>query len=279
MQMRPALRIAADATLEQFDVRYADGADYVIVPAVTDPADARMIAWLSAQAAKGATLVSICDGALVVARTGVFDGRRATGHWATHAQREREFPRTQWMKNVRWVADGKVVSSAGISAAIPTSLALVEAIAGRANADAVAADIGATGWNASHNSEQFGINAGMLLTIASNKLFHARDQLALTLETGMDDLTLAFAADAFSRTARSRVLATGSSSEPVRTRHGLAVLADDIEPSLRTTPFTLPEGPQAPLERILSRIQAMYGKGTAKLVADTLEYPLAAATQ
>lgn len=281
IRMRPALRVAAHATLAEFDRRYADGADYIIVPALADAGDAQLIAWLQAQAAKGATVVSICDGALVVARAGLFDGRRATGHWATQGQRERDYPRVQWQKNVRWVADGKVVSSAGISAAIPTSLALVEAIAGRGRADAVAAAIGAGDWSARHDSEQFGINAGMLFTLARNKLFSSKDTLAIKLEPGLDELTLALGADALARTGRAKVVAVSAGGEPVRSRHGLDIVPDQLDSKQRITPLVLPVLPPQPqqsaLDAILVRISDAYGKGTAKLVADTLEYPLAAA--
>ncbi|UUZ50208.1 DJ-1/PfpI family protein [Massilia sp. B-10] len=94
------------------DLRYPDGADYVIVPALSTPDDPVLLPWLAAQAAKGATIVSICDGALVAARAGVFKGHRATGHWATHKLRVENFPDTEWLANRRYVADGKVVSSA-----------------------------------------------------------------------------------------------------------------------------------------------------------------------
>src|SRR5437868_4689076 len=131
LRLRPAISVEAQATIDQFDQRFPEGADYVIVPAVrTDKIDDPvLLEWLKGQAGKGATIVSICDGALVVAKAGLFKGSRATGHWATQAQREHEFPDTQWLKNTRYVADGKRVSSAGVTAAIPLSLALVEAIA------------------------------------------------------------------------------------------------------------------------------------------------------
>lgn len=138
LTMRPALKIQPHATVQQFDARYPDGADYVIVPAVNKADDPALLRWVAAQGAKGATIVSICDGALVVANAGLLKGRRATAHWATESLRKERYPDTQWQANTRYVADGKVVSSAGISAAMPTALALVEAIAGRARAAAVA---------------------------------------------------------------------------------------------------------------------------------------------
>lgn len=67
MTMRPALRIQPQETIAGFDRRFPESADYVIVPAVGKPNDAALVTWITAQSARGATIVSICDGALVVA--------------------------------------------------------------------------------------------------------------------------------------------------------------------------------------------------------------------
>src|SRR4051812_27598980 len=72
LSMRPALKLQPDATTAEFDQRFPQGADYVIVPAVVKPDDATLVAWVAAQGAKGATVVSICDGALIVANAGLF---------------------------------------------------------------------------------------------------------------------------------------------------------------------------------------------------------------
>ncbi len=278
LQLRPNLRIAPHATLATFDQRFPDGADYVIVPALANADDPALVAWIRAQAAKGATIVSICDGALVAARAGVFKGRRATGHWATHAQRARDFPDTRWLTNVRYVADGKAVSSAGISAAIPTSLALVQAIAGRPRADALAAAIGASGWSDQHDSTQFSLSAGMLVTYARNKLFSAPDALGIPLVAGIDELGLALATDAIARTRRAKAYAVAETALPVRSRNGLDILpepAATLAPlTLRTMPLATLTGDGAPLDSILARLEQRYGRASAKLAADEMEYPM-----
>lgn len=286
MKLSPSLRIAPHATLATFDQRFPEGADYVIVPAMAEAVDAALVEWVRAQAAKGATIVSICDGALVAARAGVFRGRRATGHWATRARREREFPDTTWLANVRYVADGKAVSSAGISAAIPTALALVEAIAGRARADAVAASIGAAGWSDRHDSARFSLSAGMLATFARNKLFNSVEALGIPLQAGVDELALALATDALARTRRARAYLVGAADTgdaPVRSRHGLEILPEPRTSlaALQLRSIALAELTSAhatPLDSILLRIEQRYGRASAKLAADEMEYPLAPAT-
>ncbi|WP_229425361.1 DJ-1/PfpI family protein [Massilia sp. Se16.2.3] len=200
LMMRPALRLQPDLTTAQFDTRFADGADYVIVPAVVKPADTVLVAWIAAQAAKGATVVSICDGALVVANAGLFKGRHATAHWATASYRRQHYPDTHWDENVRYVADGKLVSSAGISAALPTALALVEAIAGHERAAGLAREIGAGDWSPAHDSgvfrPRFGVNLSAYLTGYANGWFHTPERVGIRVADGVDEITLAFTADA-----------------------------------------------------------------------------------
>nr|WP_277923197.1 DJ-1/PfpI family protein [Sphingomonas sp. CARO-RG-8B-R24-01] len=92
MTMRPALHIQPQASVAEFDRRFPEDADYIVVPAVVRHDDPALLSWVRQQAAKGGTLVSICDGALVLASSGVLDGHRATAHWATAGYRRKTYP-------------------------------------------------------------------------------------------------------------------------------------------------------------------------------------------
>jgi transcriptional regulator GlxA family with amidase domain len=277
LRMMPALRIAPDADFAQFDRRYPDGADYVIVPAVVHSDDPALLQWVAAQAAKGATLVSICDGSLVLAGSGVMKGKRGTGHWATDSHRKDRYPDTQWLDNARYVADGKVVSSAGISAALPVSLALVEAIAGTERATALANDLAAGDWGQAHDNAPFhphlGVNLAAHATRFTNPVLHHQDRLAVPVADGVDELALALTVDAWSRTGRSRAYAVSGADLPVRTLNGLSVLPDtlDTRPDRSLTAETAPPGKV--FGRLLDGIAQAYGKLTAQRVALDFEYP------
>lgn len=278
LQMLPALRIVPQDTIHGFDGRFPDGADYVIVPAVDmhkvdDPA---LQGWLTAQAGKGATIVSICDGALIVAKAGLFKGHRATGHWATQAMRERDFPDARWLTNIRYVVDGKVVSTSGVSAAIPASLALVEAIAGPERAAAVARELGVTEWTAEHNSEQFRLGPGLVFTAAGNAWFSSHQDIGIPVSAGVDEVALALTADAYSRTYRSTAFALAASADGIQTRHGLTLLPDRILGGAHPPARVLSEfgavPPAQALDNALADIAKAYGKSTAHFVAVQLEY-------
>jgi hypothetical protein len=277
MQMRPALRLQPDLTLASFDERFPDGADYVIVPAMMSmgKAPSALVEWIRSQSERGATIVSICDGALIAARAGVFDGRRATGHWATYSRRKHEFPATRWLQNTRYVADGKVISSAGVTASIPLSLALVEAIAGTERAIKTAAELGISDWSDAHDSDQFHVGPGVYALAIRNWLLPRKD-IGIPVIEGVDEIALALTADAFSRTYRSRAYAVAEFAAPVKTRGGLTLLPDhargeESAPRYVYRPF---EGqPTRALDQALSDIEKMYGHRTSRFVALQLEYP------
>src|SRR5512133_3424215 len=151
----PALRVEPDATIADFDTQYPEGADYVIVPAMNRNDDPAALEWIRSQADKGTTIIGVCIGVRVVAETGLLDGKRATTHWYALKGMLDRHPSIQYVPDRRLVADHNVVTTTGISASIPMTLTLSEAIAGREKADAVGRNLGVPHWDTRHNSAAF----------------------------------------------------------------------------------------------------------------------------
>ena len=88
--------------------------------------DERLLEYVRA-AAKGARRVcSVCTGALILAAAGLLDGRRATTHWAFTEKLARDYPSIDVDPDSIYVRDGKVWTSAGVTAGMDLALALVE---------------------------------------------------------------------------------------------------------------------------------------------------------
>src|SRR5690606_17534144 len=82
VHLYPALNaVDPDATIAEFDAAHPEGADYVIVPAMSRDDDPAVLAWLRQQADKGAIVIAVCAGARIAGAAGLLDGRRATTHW------------------------------------------------------------------------------------------------------------------------------------------------------------------------------------------------------
>ncbi|GAB6194796.1 DJ-1/PfpI family protein [Lysobacter xanthus] len=280
VRFRPALKAQLDRTMAEFDRLHPEGADYVIVPALVRHDDPTVVAWIAEQARKGATVVSICDGAFTLGATGLLKGRWATAHWASESMRLQMFPTTHWVRNTRYVADGNVVSSAGISAAMPTSLALVEAIAGTARATAVAREMQVSDWSPRHDSEAFRPHYGNLRAFGTrlllNPYLRRTHTVGVPLVAGVDEIGLAITADAWSRTGRSQAVSVAGTPDAVATRHGLRFLPDAVG---RTSAVDVVLPPLADVpagqafDAALSRLESRYGRQTAYGVALDFEYP------
>ncbi|MFH8988172.1 GlxA family transcriptional regulator [Streptomyces sp. NPDC017940] len=137
------LRTSSGLTLVP-DLRLADAAarpwHTLLVPggAGTRADDADLVAWLRAHAPRARRLVSVCTGAVLLARAGLLDGRRATTHWAYCDTLARNHPEVEVDPDPIYVRDGHVATSAGVTAGIDLALALVEEDLGRDTALTVA---------------------------------------------------------------------------------------------------------------------------------------------
>jgi transcriptional regulator GlxA family with amidase domain len=185
-------------------------------------------------------------------------------------------PSIQYVPGRRLVADQNVVTTTGISASMPMALTLIEAIAGREKAEAVARDLGVEHWDLRHNSAAFKMTRPFALTVLRNTLaFWNREQLGIELSPGIDEVSLALAADAWSRTYRSRALTFSGSAEAVTTQNGARVLPDRV--ATRWTDGSLvPVGELPPVQVFddaLRAIEERYGAQTAYVVAMQHEYP------
>jgi transcriptional regulator GlxA family with amidase domain len=99
----------------------------------------RVHLWLGKVEAR--RIASVCTGAFVLAASGLLNGRRATTHWGACARLSQLFPRIQVEADAIFVRDGRMWSSAGVTAGIDLALALVEADLGGNVAATVAREL------------------------------------------------------------------------------------------------------------------------------------------
>ncbi len=269
----PALAIESDMTMETFDKVYPAGADVLIVPAMHDNRSDVVINWVQEQARKRAFVTAICEGAWIVARAGILQGRGATTHWYAFHSIARQFPKTRWIRGRRYVVDHNIMTTTGVTASIPASLALVEAMAGCAKARATATELGIENWTSAHVSAPFRLTVGRAGLVARNYLaFWKHETLSIPITEGFDEIALALSADAWSRTYRSQAIAI-SGNNRVKSRHGLVLVPDKEKDTGYVELFFDQKAASSRfLDTTLEMIAARYGNETADLVALQLEY-------
>jgi transcriptional regulator GlxA family with amidase domain len=273
LKLMMTLKVQPDQTTAQFEAAEPRGADIVIVPAQMNPKDVALIAFIRDQAAKGATIVSICEGARVLAEAGLLDGKRATTHFASLRKFDKAYPRTTWVRDRRYVQDGPIISTTGVTASIPASLALVEAIGGRAEAQATAHRLGVTAWGSAHRTADYAITkADYAYAIGALGAVWNHETLEVPLADGVDEIALALRADAWSRSFRSKVLTTKPGLAAATGRNGLVILPE-AEPVKGRATIPAHAGPPAQqIDATLADMTHRYGPAAARMARIGLEY-------
>ncbi|MGC3968884.1 MAG: DJ-1/PfpI family protein [Pirellulales bacterium] len=109
--------------------------DMLLVPggmgAFTALKDDATLEFLRKRSAEAKLTMSVCNGASLLAAAGLLDNRPATTNKAFWKQSTAPGPNVKWVRQARWVDDGNIVTSSGVSAGIDMTLHVVERLYGR----------------------------------------------------------------------------------------------------------------------------------------------------
>src|SRR6266851_3890137 len=100
--------------------------------------EAALIGWIAERARRARRVCSVCTGAFLLAEAGLLDGRRAVTHWWASDEMQKRYPGVCVDPDPIFLRDGKIWTSAGVTAGIDLALALVEEDLGHALALGVA---------------------------------------------------------------------------------------------------------------------------------------------
>lgn len=138
------MKVTPDYTFET-----APKPNIVIVPAQANDSP-RMMAWIRKMSKQSDVLMSVCTGALLLAKSGVLDGKNATTHHEAYATMEHGFPKVTVQKGMRYVqSDPVIFTSGGLSSGIDLALHVVDLYYGREVADETVRHLEyeGTGWS------------------------------------------------------------------------------------------------------------------------------------
>jgi transcriptional regulator GlxA family with amidase domain len=193
-----------------------------------------LLAWLQRKARIVRRMGSVCTGAFALAAAGLLDGRRATTHWHSCTQLATTYPKVHVEPDAIYVVDPPFYSSAGISAAIDLSLALVEADLGQAVALSVAREL-VLYLRRPGGQSQF--SAGLQAQMGANH--RLRDLVTWMVEHPKSDLSVAALADRMAMSVRhfARQFRSETGQTPARFVEALRV--DCAKSHLEQTPWPL----------------------------------------
>jgi putative intracellular protease/amidase len=116
-------------------------ADAILVPGGntgTVMQDKKVLSWLNAQQKKADHILSVCTGAHILAQSGLLDGKAATTFHGAINGFEKDYPAISVQRQQRFVDNGQIMTSAGLSSGIDASLHLVSKVLGEDKARTVA---------------------------------------------------------------------------------------------------------------------------------------------
>jgi putative intracellular protease/amidase/YHS domain-containing protein len=119
----------------------------IVIPAMGPTPDA-MIDWIRKVSPGTDVTISVCNGAFVLARTGLLDGKPATSHHGGYFRFAGTFPKVQLQRGARFVETGNLASAGGISSGIDLALRVVERYVGKSETQALVdgMEYQGTGW-------------------------------------------------------------------------------------------------------------------------------------
>lgn len=138
----PVAAAAGLKTVPDYTLEDAPHIDILVVPGgqgtrreIDNPV---IIGWIQKVAGGAELTTSVCTGSFLLGKAGLLEIGKATTHWGSVERMRETFPEVQVQSNVRFVDDGAVVSSAGVSAGIDMSLHVIERLCGVAAAESSA---------------------------------------------------------------------------------------------------------------------------------------------
>ena len=109
----------------------------IVIPAQNE-ADTAMLEWIRNSARAADITLSVCTGAYILARTGLLSGKSATTHHSSYSEFAMEFPDIRLKRGARFVEEGNLASSGGLSSGIDLALHVVQRYFGRKQAERTA---------------------------------------------------------------------------------------------------------------------------------------------
>jgi len=152
--LKPVIAAGGMKIIPDYTLQTAPAPKVIVIPAQSNSSEA-VLEWIRKSSKTADVTMSVCTGAYLLAKAGLLAGKAATTHHGAYVDLALKYPDIQVKRGARFVEDGNVASSGGLSSGMDLSLRVVERYYGRAVAEQTAYDMEyqGQGWmNADSNS-------------------------------------------------------------------------------------------------------------------------------
>ena len=138
----PVSSFQGPQTVADFDYQNCPHLDLVLLPGgfgtIDELGNQAIMSFLKERIPAAKITMSVCSGSWILAKAGLLDGRRATSNKAYFQMATQQSDQVEWISEARWVEDGPMFTSSGVSAGIDMSLAVIASLFGEERAMDVA---------------------------------------------------------------------------------------------------------------------------------------------
>jgi putative intracellular protease/amidase len=212
--------------MAEYDRAIGADPDLIVIPFLPNtqaPEYQQILGWVRTHAGPQTILLSICAGATNLADTGLLSGRSATTHHLTFSVMEQQHPDVRLVRGVRYVEDGNIITSAGITAGVDATLFTLKRMLGREAALDVAEQLNYPHTRFLDDPAYAPPVAGTPSMLLSG--FQLGDsQLGVALYPGIGEIALGSVIDTYPHQGTVTVNTVAPERAIVRSRNGLALI-------------------------------------------------------
>jgi transcriptional regulator GlxA family with amidase domain len=154
----PVASFQGPQTMAEFDYDNCPNLDLILLPGgfgtIQELNNQFIISFLKEKVPSAEITMSVCSGSWILAKAGLLDGRRATSNKFYFKMATRQSDEVEWVSQARWVEDGPIFTSSGVSAGIDMSLAVIASLYGKEKALEIA-NYTEYVWNQKPNEDPF----------------------------------------------------------------------------------------------------------------------------
>lgn len=204
-------------------------ADVIVIPAQIaamqkNQQDSTVIKWIKDHYTSTAKILSVCDGSVTAAATGIYDGKLLTTHASDYPIVKVPYTKPLWVQNISVTQSGNLFSTAGVSNATEGSLTVIKELFGKETMQSVAANIYYPYDDVKTEHKSIAVSGSTKATILKKVIFKKNKDVGVLLQNGMSEFDLAAVLDTYNRSFPSSCNTYSTSGKTIKTKYGLTLM-------------------------------------------------------
>jgi len=202
--------------------------DLIIVPNLStmkaDSLNQEIIQWIKSNHQKQTSVLSICDGALTAAATGIYDGKPITTHASDQGLVSKQFDKPEWVKDISVTQSGRLYSTAGVSNAVEGSLIVIRDMFGLESMREAMEAIHYPFHEPKLAHQSIPISLKHKGRILRKAIFTSDPHIGVLMHEGISSFELAAVLDTYHRTFPASIKSYTVNDRPVVSKFGLPLI-------------------------------------------------------